>query len=37
MGYNVHNDNSVIQEIRLFYKAAQIRLEGKKIKIPKII
>lgn len=33
-----HNDNSIIQGMKLFYKAAQIRLElKKKIKTPKII
>ena len=30
LGYNAHKDNSVIQGMKLFYKAAQIRLEGKK-------
>lgn len=37
LGYNAHKDNSVIQGMKLFYKAAQIRLEGKKNQASKII
>lgn len=37
LGYNAHKDNSVIQGMKLFYKAAQVRLEEKKNQASKII